>query len=70
MESARKEGAIRMYRTKEQINKGLEIKEESLCQEGERLFSVDALLNLTETIATMAMAAGFLLLVAAWLASL
>lgn len=60
-----------MNRTNERSIHEIAFHEESaLPKEKEGLFSVDTLLNLTETIATMAMGAGFLLLVAAWLASL
>ena len=60
-----------MNRTNELRTKEISPYEETtLPKEKVGLFSVDTLLNLTETIATMAMAAGFLLLVAAWLASL
>ena len=60
-----------MYRTNETVNKESFCGEEVLCHEEKgKFFSVDTLLDLTETIATMVMGAGFLLLVAAWLAAL
>ena len=60
-----------MYRTNETMNRESFGVEEVLCPEEKgKFFSVDTLLDLTETIATMAMGAGFLLLIAAWLAAL
>lgn len=59
-----------MYRMEERMIAVFEPQEEpQVGHEKRKLFSVDSLLDLTETIATMAMGAGFLLLVAAWLAS-
>ena len=59
-----------MYRTKEMETGSVTITECGMIRRmKEKILSVDTLLNLTETIATMAMAAGFLLLVAALLAS-
>ena len=60
-----------MYRTNETMNRESFGTEEVLSTEEKgKFFSVDTLLDLTETIATMTMGAGFLLLVAAWLAAL
>ncbi len=63
-----------MYRTNEAVNivnKDMErIGVRGGCEEKKRFFSVETLLDLTETIATMAMGAGFLLMVAALLAAL
>ncbi len=59
-----------MYRTNEILNGGSGAEREGILRGvKKKVFSVDGLLNLTETIATMAMAAGFLLLIAALLAS-
>lgn len=60
-----------MYRTKEISYRENEAGRVILPrEEKEKLFSLDTLLNLSETIATMAIGAGFLLLVAACLSAL
>ena len=61
-----------MYRTMEALNNQTLLTEvkPSLTKEDKRDSRFEALLNLTETIATLTIGAGFLLLVAACLASL
>lgn len=60
-----------MYQMKDVNCKNTEAQEAMLHKKDEeKLFSLDTLLNLSETIATMTIGAGFLLLVAACLSAL
>ena len=60
-----------MYTMNERNQKDTELREDlSPKKEEEPLFSMDALLNLTETIATLVIGGSFLLLVAACLSAM
>lgn len=59
-----------MYRMNEVNCKETETRKAILPKKEAKLFSMDTLLNMTETIATLTIGAGFLLLVAACLSAL
>lgn len=61
-----------MYRTMETLNQEAVIPEKRPCgsKEGKKARRLEALLDLTETIATLTIGAGFLLLVATCLSTL